>query len=107
MKAVIDAPLPRNIQELWSFLGLLNYYARFLPNFASTLHPLHVLLHAEEPWHWSDFCERAFRAAKQKLVEAPVLAHYNPDYPTVLAGNASAYGVFGCIAHYNIMARDI
>ena len=83
VKAVVNAPSPRNLQELRSFLGLLNYYARFLPNLASTLHPLHVLLHADEPWHWSDSCKRAFQAAKQKLVEAPVLAHYNPDYPIV------------------------
>ena len=41
----------------------------------------------------------AFQAAKQKLVEAPVLAHYNPDYPIVLAGYASAYGVGAVISH--------
>ena len=99
VKAVVDAPSPRNLQELRSFLGLLNYYARFLPNLASTLHPLHVLLRADEPWHWSDSCERAFQTAKQKLVEAPVLAHYNPDYPIVLAGDASAYGVGAVISH--------
>ena len=99
VKAVVNAPSPHNLRELRSFLGLLNYYARFLPNLASTLHPLHVLLRADEPWHWSDSCKRAFQAAKQKLVEAPVLAHYNLDYPIVLAGDASAYGVGAVISH--------
>ena len=99
VKAVVNAPSPHNLRELRSFLGLLNYYARFLPNLASTLHPLHVLLCADEPWHWSDSCKRAFQAAKQKLVEAPVLAHYNLDYPIVLAGDASAYGVGAVISH--------
>ena len=99
VKAVVDAPSPRTIQELRSFLGLLNYYARFLPNLASTLHPLHALLCQDQPWQWSDLCEQAFQAAKQKLVEAPVLAHYNPEHPIVLAGDASAYGIGAVISH--------
>ena len=99
VKAVVDAPSPCNLQELQLFLGLLNYSARFLPNLASTLHPLHVLLRADEPWYWSNSCERAFQAAKQKLVEAPVLAHYNPNYPIVLAGDTSTYGVGAVISH--------
>ena len=82
-----------------SFLGLLNYYAHFLPNLASTLHPLHALLCMDQPRHWSDSCEKAFQAAKQKLVEAPVLAHYNPEHPIVLAGDASAYGMSAVISH--------
>ena len=41
VKAIVDAPAPRNLHELRSFLGLLNYYAKFLPNLASQLHPLH------------------------------------------------------------------
>ena len=99
VKAVVEAPSPRNLRELRSFLGLLNYYARFLPNLALTLHPLHQLLQAGQPWCWSEACERAFRTAKQKLVEAPVLAHYDPDFPIVLAGDASAYGVGAVISH--------
>ena len=38
-KAILDAPEPKNIQELRSFLGLLNYYAKFIPNLASLLYP--------------------------------------------------------------------
>lgn len=99
VKAVVEAPSPRNLRELRSFLRLLNYYACFLHNLASTLHPLHQLLQAGQPWCWSEACDRAFRTAKQKLIEAPVLAHYNPDYPIVLAGDASAYGVGAVISH--------
>ena len=38
LNAIIDAPTPRNVQQLRSFLGLLNYYAKFIPNLASLLH---------------------------------------------------------------------
>ena len=68
VQAIVEAPAPQNLHELRSFLGLLNYYAKFLPNLASTLHPLHELLRDDHPWHW-------FQTAKKNLVQAPVLAH--------------------------------
>ena len=43
-RAILDAPEPKNIQKLRSFLGLLNYYAKFIPSLASLLHPLNDLL---------------------------------------------------------------
>ena len=48
--AIQEAPAPKNVQELHSFLGLLNYYAKFIPNLASLLHPLYVLLQNGQPW---------------------------------------------------------
>ena len=99
VKAILDALSPRNLSELRSFLGLLNYYSRFLPNITATLHPLHTLLRAGQPWMWSQNCEAAFQAAKEAVVGTPILAHYNPDLPISLAGNASAYGVGAVISH--------
>ena len=40
MEAVVNAPKPRNMSELKSYLGLLNYYSRFMPNLSTTLQPL-------------------------------------------------------------------
>ena len=40
LRAIKGAPTPRNVQELRSFLGLLNYYAKFVPDLATVLHPL-------------------------------------------------------------------
>ena len=44
VKAITQAPAPRNVTELRSFLSLFNYYGRFLPNLPSTLAPLYKLL---------------------------------------------------------------
>ena len=43
-KAVKVAPIPTNSSKLKSFLGMLNFYGKFMPNLSSTLEPLHVLL---------------------------------------------------------------
>lgn len=42
--AIKEAPAPKSVTELRAFLGLLNYYSRFLPNLSSKLAPLHALL---------------------------------------------------------------
>jgi hypothetical protein len=46
--AVVDAPPPQNVSQLRSFLGLLNYYRRFIPNLSSLLQPLHELLRQDK-----------------------------------------------------------
>ena len=96
---IVDVPSPRNVPELKSFLGLLNYYGKFLPNLATILHPLHSLLQAGQSWKWSHQCKQAFDKAKKALIEAPILFHYNPDLPISLAGDASAYGVGAVLSH--------
>ena len=93
------APLPHNIQELKSFLGLLNYYAKIHAESSDYSASLHRLLQIGQPWVWSDKCEEAFRVAKKNLADARVLAHYDPRLPMVLAGDASAYGLGAVISH--------
>ena len=52
VRAIQDAPHPTNVKELRAWLGLLNYYGRFLCNLSTTLAPLHVLLRKETKWQW-------------------------------------------------------
>ena len=53
VKAIKEAPEPHNISELRSFLDIINYYARFLPNLSTKLTPLYKLLQKESKWEWS------------------------------------------------------
>jgi len=53
IEAVRKAPSPRNVSQLRSFLGLINYYNRFLPNLSTQLAPLHCLLRKGQKWCWS------------------------------------------------------
>ena len=94
--AIVDAPEPQNLQELRSFLGLLNYYGKFIPNLSSLIHPLNSLLQQDRR---STECSRAFKEAKMALVSSKVLVHYDPSLPVTLAGDASAYGIGAVISH--------
>lgn len=80
--AVLRAPSPENVSQLRSFLGLVNYYHKFLPHLSTVLHPLNALLQQDTKWRWSKDCEQAFIAAKQLIISDKVLTHYdsNPDY---------------------------
>ena len=51
VKAVTDPPAPTNVSQLQAYLGMLNYYHRYIPNLASELHALYKLL-KNEPWKW-------------------------------------------------------
>lgn len=101
VKTITDTPPPINVTQLRSFLGMISYYAKFIPNLATLLHPLYTLLRANQKWKWSENCDRAFRKAKALLTEAPILAHYDPECPTILATDASAYGLGAVLSQLN------
>ena len=68
VRAIRDAPAPTNIHQLKSFLGLINFYAKFLPNLSTVLAPLYVLLQKHHPWTWGPSQQRAFQHAKDRLL---------------------------------------
>ena len=93
IEAMVKVPPPKNVTELKSFLGMVNYYAKFLPNLSTTISPLYTLLKKNSRWQWTEECSQAFLAAKGMLTSSKVLAHYNPKLPLILATDASSYGV--------------
>jgi predicted aspartyl protease len=97
--AIVHAPTPNNVQQLRSFLGLTNYYGKFIPNLSALLHPLNSLLRTKQKWDWSSDCDKAFEEIKKQLTSAKVLTHYNPALELTLAADASAYGVGAVISH--------
>ncbi|XP_048244738.1 uncharacterized protein K02A2.6-like [Haliotis rufescens] len=99
VKAIVSAPAPCNVAELKSFLGLVQYYQRFLPNLATTLAPLHRLLRKEVTWSWGAQQKKAFNMVKGHLSSCDLLTHYDPHKKLVLACDASPYGVGAVLSH--------
>lgn len=63
LQAIKDAPHPTNVHELRAYLGLLNYYCRFIPKHAMLSQPLNDLLGKDAPWEWTDECAKAFEVS--------------------------------------------
>lgn len=61
VKDVVGAKIPENVTELRAFLGLVNYYGKFMPNLSTVLIPLHNLLEKECNWKWTNACQKAFK----------------------------------------------
>ncbi|XP_025758532.1 uncharacterized protein K02A2.6-like [Oreochromis niloticus] len=99
VRAVMEAPAPADVSQLRSFLGMLNYYGRFIPDLATVLKPLNELLSKEKKWQWTSACESAFQKAKEHLASPEILTHYNPELPLRLACDASPYGVGAVLSH--------
>ncbi|XP_062513104.1 uncharacterized protein K02A2.6-like [Corticium candelabrum] len=75
--AIREAPQPQNVTQLKSYLGLLNYYGRFLPNISTALQPLYKLLQKSMPWIWKKSQQEAFEKSKEKLLNSSCLTHYD------------------------------
>ena len=99
VQAICDAPIPQNVSELRSFLGLVNYYQRFVPNMSSLVYPLNQLLGKGVPFQLSSAQDDAFRIVKTKIASADVLTHFHQDLPLLLATDASPYGIGAVLSH--------
>ena len=100
LKAVQDAPRPKDVTALKSFLGLLMFYSRFLPNHSTILAPLNRLLKKDVKWAWTKTEEQAFFNAKKLLLESQTLVHYNDALSFYLSCDASSYGAGAVLSHY-------
>ena len=78
VSAVKDWPVPSNQHEVRSFLGLANYFRRFIHRFAEIAVPLTALLRKDAKFNMTPQCIHAYEALKEALITAPVLAM--PDF---------------------------
>lgn len=78
------AKAPKNESELKSFLGLINYYHKFVPNLSAKLYHLNNLLKNNVRFVWDDNCQKAFVESKSLLIQANFLEFYDPKKQIVV-----------------------
>ncbi len=88
VQAITAFPQPADKKKLREFLGMFNFYHRFVPHCAGHLHPLHNLL-ASPTFVWSPECQEAFEFCKSALAKATLLVHPQHDAPTSITSDAS------------------
>ncbi len=99
--AIQDFPRPTIIKELQAFLGMVNFYRRFLPSIARMLRPLTDTLRGgrkgADKLEWSAAMDAAFAGAKQSLLTATHLAHPTVAAELSVVVDASATHVGACL----------
>ena len=98
LQAVLKFPVPTNVKLLRSFLGLMSYYKRFIPQFAKIAGPLHAPMKKNSEYTWTAVCQGAFEKLRNLLTSAPVLAYPDFGVPFILETDASGNGLGAVLA---------
>ena len=93
IEAIIEWPRPKTIAERLNFLGLADYYRRFMKDFSKITVPLAKLTQRNIRFNWTDKCEEPFQLLKDLLTSAPVLALPSGDEGYTVYCDASRVGL--------------
>lgn len=85
--------LPTSVKQLKSFLGLTNFYRRFVKDYATIADPLTRLTKQAEIWKWDLPQQLAIQELKSRLTSEPILAHFNPELSVEIHTDASTVGL--------------
>ena len=106
IRSIAEWPQPKNVHEVRQFLGLANYYRRFIKNFSLIAHPLTELLKVGEadkrknkyrPIPWNTAHQLSFERLKHRLTNAPVLQQVDPSKPFIVETDASDFAIGACL----------
>lgn len=98
VSAILRMREPRNVGEVRRFLGMTNQLGKFSPRLAEMTKPIRDLLSKKNAWIWGEHQRLAFQEVKQVLSSDQTLSLYNMDYETVIAADASSFGVGAVIS---------
>ncbi len=103
LDAVRNALPPSDAASLQSFPGLVSWYSKFLPGFATVVAPMRECAKEKGLFAWTPAAQNSFEDIKRMLVSSPALAIYDPTLHSVISTDASDYGLGAVFAQYNQM----
>ena len=98
VEGVLNWPAPKNVKEVQKFLGLTNYYRRFIKDFAKIAVPLHTLVRKEQKWKCEKEQEEAFGKLKEVFTTEPILAIPDIDREMRVEADTSDYATGGVLS---------
>jgi len=104
-KCVQTFPRPRTIRQVQSFLGLTNYYRKFIPNFSNIAEPINKILRKDAKFKWTEECEKAFNKLKEALITPPLLIYPDFSKPFKLTTDASGEAI-GAVLSQGELGND-
>ena len=98
VEPIKNYPRPTDLKSLQRFLGVMNYHASFIPNYAVIAEPLRALTRKKNPFHWTEACENAFESLKIVVCDDLKLAPFDPSAQTYVTTDASNVGIGGMLS---------
>ena len=96
VRDILNWKPPISVHQVCSFLGMVGYYCRFIPDFSKVSKPITKLLKNQTNFVWSPECNEAFETLKKLLTIAPVLVQPDIEKPFDVYCDASGIGI-GCV----------
>ena len=87
--AIVEMPAPQDVAGVRRFLGMTNYFAKYLDGLSGMSEPLRQLTSDKVEWQWTHEQEEAFRKIKAALSSAPLLAFFDKEFDTTAQCDAS------------------
>ena len=91
LQGILGWPMPKNLWQLHSFIGFLNFYCCFVQGFAIITCPLNDLTWKDVLWKWKEEQQKAFETLKSTITSAPVLSFPDHNKPKMVETDASKY----------------
>ncbi len=104
LSAILHAPAPEDATQLRSFIGLLSWYNKLIPNFATVVEPLRACIRNGSDFIWSEDAQKCFNDVKQVLIHSPALSLFDPELLMVVSTDASDYGLGAVLAQKEALA---
>jgi len=95
---VLSWPEPKNIKDIRKFLGLTNYYRRFIKDFAWVARPINTLTRKNVKWQWGSEQQQAFNELKRIFTTRPVLAAPDLNKEFRMEADTSNYATGGVLS---------
>lgn len=101
VEAVKKFRAPQTSEEVRSFLGLVNYVGKFIPNLATCTEPLRRLTHQNTDFTWGHDQQTAFDELKKQLSNSSMLGFYNKNDRTQIIADASPVGLGAVLIQFD------
>ncbi len=93
VEAIARISRPMDVNRVRTFMGLVNYYLKYVKGFNAMAKPLNMLLKLDQEWQWGNEQEQAFMELKARLVAAPILRRPIRGHPFQLHTDWSMLGL--------------
>jgi transposase InsO family protein len=105
-EAVNSFPVPKNVHDIRSFVGLCQFYRRYIKSFSQIAAPLTQLLRNDVPFVWGDAQQKAFDTLKTSLTTSPILAYPDMQKDYVLTTDASIQAISYILSQLDNEGRE-
>ena len=98
VQGVIEWLVPKSMKDVQKFLGLANYYRRFVKDFAMIAKPLYEMTRKDKKWNWEERQQKEFEELKRRFMTEPVLVTPDLDKEMRVKADVSDFAMGGVLS---------